>query len=68
MTDQSPLPGRTPQPTTPHQGARRVDQATLMRVRDSMRALDWTPHSFAGSSFIDIETTRTMAEEARLHD
>ena len=67
MTDQSTLPGRTPQPATPPQRTRRVDKATLMRVRDSMRALGWTPHSFTGSSFIDIEAVRAMAEEARSH-
>jgi hypothetical protein len=68
VTDQGILPGRTPQPPVPSERTRRVDHATLLRVRDSMRALGWTPHSFAGSAFTGIEAPRTMAEETRLHD
>jgi hypothetical protein len=68
MTGQGALPGRPPQLAVSHERIRQVDQATLVRVRDSMRALGWTPHSFAGSSVTGIEATRTMTEETRLHD
>jgi hypothetical protein len=57
------MPVRAPGQAVVRQHVPAVDERTPARVRDRLRAYAWSPGTFAGASFADLEALRVQAEE-----